>query len=54
MLATCPACANGQNEPEVNTGNGMKFPKWIRNYMTFVLPVIILALMVYSIVGKFI
>lgn len=22
MLATCPACANGQNEPEVNTGNG--------------------------------
>ena len=41
-------------EGEVNTGNGMKFPKWIRNYMTFVLPVIILALMVYSIVGKFI
>jgi NSS family neurotransmitter:Na+ symporter len=41
-------------ESEVNTGNGMKFPKWIRNYMTFVLPVIILALMVYSIVGKFI
>ena len=22
VLATCPACANGQNEPEVNTGNG--------------------------------
>ena len=41
-------------EDEVNTGNGLKFPKWIRNYMTFVLPVIILALMVYSIVGKFI
>ena len=41
-------------EGEVNTGNGLKFPKWIRNYMTFVLPVIILAVMVYSIVGKFI
>jgi len=41
-------------EDEVNTGNGLKFPKWIRYYMTFVLPVIILALMVYSIVGKFI
>ncbi|MBO5327527.1 MAG: sodium-dependent transporter [Clostridia bacterium] len=41
-------------EGEVNTGNGLKFPKWIRYYMTFVLPVIILALMVYSIVGKFI
>ena len=41
-------------EAEVNTGNGLKFPKWIRIYMTFVLPVIILALMVYSLVVKFI
>ena len=41
-------------ETEVNTGNGMKFPKWIRVYMSYILPIIILALMVYSIVGKFI
>ena len=38
---------------EVNTGNGLKLPRWIRGYMTFVLPVIILALMVVSLVGKF-
>ena len=40
-------------ETEVNTGNGLKFPKWVRNYMTFVLPLIIIALMVVSLVGKF-
>ena len=38
---------------EVNTGNGLKLPRWIRGYMTFVLPVIILALMVVSLIGKF-
>ena len=38
---------------EVNTGNGLKFPKWIRVYMTYVLPLIILALMVVSLIGKF-
>ena len=38
---------------EVNTGNGLKFPKWVRIYMSYVLPVIILALMVVSLVGKF-
>ena len=38
---------------EVNAGNGLKFPKWVRYYMTFVLPVIIIALMVVSLVGKF-
>ena len=39
---------------EMNSGNGLKFPRWIRRYMTFVLPVIILVLMVYSLVAKFI
>lgn len=39
---------------EVNSGKGLKFPHWLRIYMSFVLPVIILALMVYSLVGKFI
>ena len=38
---------------EINIGNGLKLPKWIRIYMTFVLPLIILALMVVSLVGKF-
>jgi len=40
-------------EGEVNTGNGLKFPKWLRYYMTFGLPLIILFLMVFSIVSKF-
>ncbi len=38
---------------EVNAGNGLKFPRWARSYMTFVLPVIIVALMVFSLVSKF-
>ncbi len=33
---------------EVNAGNGLKFPRWIRPYMTYVLPVIILVLLVVS------
>lgn len=40
-------------ESEVNAGNGLKFPKWIRRYMTFVLPLIIIGLMVVSLLGKF-
>ena len=39
---------------EVNAGTGLKFPKWIRLYMTYILPLIILALMVFSIVTKFV
>ena len=41
-------------EAEVNTGNGLKLPRALRYYMTFVLPIIIFALLVYSIVVKFI
>ena len=41
-------------EEEVNAGNGLKLPRALRYYMTFVLPVIIFALLVYSIVVKFI
>ena len=40
-------------EGEVNTGNGLKFPKWLRYYMSYALPLIILFLMVFSIVSKF-
>ena len=39
---------------EVNTGSGLKFPRWIRLYVTFLLPLVILALMAFSIVTKFI
>ena len=34
---------------EVNAGLGMKVPAWIRPYMTWVLPVIILVVLVMSI-----
>ena len=35
---------------ELNAGEGLKFPRWLRLYMTFVLPLIILALMVISLI----
>lgn len=38
-------------EEEVNYGtNGLALPRWIRPYMTFVLPVIILAILVISVI----
>ena len=36
---------------EANTGKGVKLPKWIRPYMTYILPVIILILFVQGIVS---
>lgn len=38
---------------EVNAGKGMKFPKWIRGYVTYVLPVIVLFLFVQGYLSKF-
>ncbi len=38
---------------EVNSGKGMKFPKWIRGYVTYVLPIIVLFLFVQGYVSKF-
>ena len=35
---------------EVNTGNGIKLPKWLRAYMTYVLPVIILVVLIMSVI----
>lgn len=35
---------------EINEGRGVRFPRWIRYYMTFGLPVIILALMIVSLI----
>ena len=41
-------------EAELNAGKGLKFPKKLRFYMTWVLPVIIFALLVVTLVGKFV
>ena len=38
---------------EANTGKGLKLPGWMRPYMTFVLPVIILVVFVIGIVPLF-
>ena len=38
---------------EANCGKGMKIAKWMRVYMTFVLPVIVFALLVIGILTKF-
>ena len=38
---------------EVNTGKGVKFPRWIRKYVTYVLPVIVLFLFAQGYITKF-
>lgn len=38
---------------EANTGRGIKIPKWLKGYFTFVLPVMIVFLFLEGIVGKF-
>ena len=38
---------------EANAGKGMKFPKWLRVYCTYVMPVILLILLVQGYVTKF-
>lgn len=38
---------------EANTGQGLKFPKWIRFYLTFILPAIILVIFVQGYITKF-
>jgi len=35
---------------EVNEGKGLKIAKWLRTYLTFVLPVIIIAVLVMSVI----
>ncbi len=39
---------------EANTGKGLKFPKWLRFYVTFVLPLIVLFIFVQGYWGKWI
>lgn len=38
---------------EANTGKGLKVQKWMRWYMTFVLPIIILVIFIMGLVSKF-
>ena len=38
---------------EVNTGKGLKFPKWIRVYVSYILPLIILFVFVQGYIAKF-
>lgn len=40
-------------EKEVNTGSGLKMPRWIRPYLTYVLPVIIVIIIVHGIYTQF-
>lgn len=38
---------------EANTGNGIKMPKWLRGYLTFLLPAMILFIFLEGIITKF-
>jgi NSS family neurotransmitter:Na+ symporter len=38
---------------EVNTGKGIKFPKWLRVYMTYILPAVVVFLLVQGYIAKF-
>lgn len=39
---------------EANTGKGMKFPKWIRVYVSYILPLIVIGIFVMGYYTKFI
>ena len=38
---------------EVNTGKGLKFPKWVRVYVTYILPLIVLFVFAQGYISKF-
>lgn len=38
---------------EANTGNGLKFPKWARIYVSYILPLIVLAIFMQGYIAKF-
>ena len=38
---------------EVNAGKGIKFPKWIKGYVTYILPLIVLFLFVQGYISRF-
>ncbi len=39
---------------EVNAGKGLKFPKWLRVYVTYILPLIVLFVFVQGYISKFV
>ena len=38
---------------EANAGNGLRFPKWIRIYVSYILPLIVLAIFIQGYIAKF-
>jgi NSS family neurotransmitter:Na+ symporter len=38
---------------EANTGEGLKFPNWIRVYVSYILPLIVLAIFIQGYIAKF-
>ena len=38
---------------EANEGSGIRFPKWIRIYVSFILPLIVLAIFIQGYITKF-
>lgn len=38
---------------EANTGKGMKFPNWIRPYVSYILPIIIIVIFIQGYIAKF-
>lgn len=38
---------------EANAGNGLRFPKWIRIYVSYILPLIVLAIFIQGYISKF-
>ena len=38
---------------EANTGTGTKFGKWLRPYLTYILPVVIVVVFLVGVVDKF-
>lgn len=38
---------------EANTGSGIRFPKWIRIYVSYILPLIVLAIFIQGYIAKF-
>lgn len=38
---------------EANTGSGIRFPKWVRIYVSYILPLIVLAIFIQGYIAKF-
>ena len=38
---------------EANEGKGIKFPRWVRGYVTFILPLIVLVIFIQGYIAKF-